>query len=64
VEEPIGVLYDISRKCQLAQLCRKFVAVWCEDKPVTGPVIIEKAESFYDEMYVTDKCTYSEGRSV
>jgi hypothetical protein len=28
-------------------------------EPVIGPVIIEKAESSYDEMKVTDKCTFS-----
>jgi hypothetical protein len=29
-------------------------------KPVTGPVI-EKAKSFYDEMKIADKFTFSEG---
>jgi hypothetical protein len=32
-----------------------------EGKPMTGPMIIEKAESFYDEMKITDKCTHPEG---
>jgi hypothetical protein len=31
-----------------------------EGKPMIGPVIIEKAESFYDEMKVSDKCTFCE----
>jgi hypothetical protein len=28
---------------------------------VTGPMIIKKAMSFYDEMKITNKCTFSEG---
>jgi hypothetical protein len=31
-----------------------------EGKPVTGPMIIQKAKSFYNEMKITDKCTYLE----
>jgi hypothetical protein len=31
-----------------------------EEKLVTGPVIIEKAKSVYDEMKITDKSTFSE----
>jgi hypothetical protein len=27
---------------------------------MSGPVTVEKAESFYDEMSVTEKCTFSE----
>jgi hypothetical protein len=26
-----------------------------------GPIVIGKAKSFYDEMKITDKCTFSEG---
>jgi hypothetical protein len=26
-------------------------------KPVTGPVVVEKAKSFYDGMNITAKCT-------
>jgi hypothetical protein len=33
-----------------------------EGKPVTGPVIVEKTKSFYDEMKITDKCTFYEGK--
>jgi len=25
---------------------------------VTGPIILEKAKSIYDEMEITDKCTF------
>jgi hypothetical protein len=32
-----------------------------EEKPVTGPMIIQKGKSFYDEMRITDKFTFSEG---
>jgi hypothetical protein len=28
---------------------------------VTGALVIGKAKSFYDEMKITDKCTFSEG---
>jgi hypothetical protein len=38
-----------------------FTTMRSEGKPVTGPMIIEKAKSFYDEMKITDKCTFSEG---
>jgi hypothetical protein len=42
-------------------LCKWFTAVCCKGKPVTGPMVIGKAKSFYDELKVTDKCTFSEG---
>jgi Tc5 transposase DNA-binding domain. len=32
-----------------------------EGKPMTQPMIIDKAMSFYNEMKITDKCTFSEG---
>lgn len=32
-----------------------------EEKPVTGPVIVEKTKSFYDEIKITDKCTFYKG---
>jgi len=28
---------------------------------MTGPVIIEKAKYFYDEINITDKCIFSGG---
>jgi hypothetical protein len=31
-----------------------------EGKPVTGPVIIARAQSFYDDKKITDKCKFSE----
>jgi hypothetical protein len=30
-------------------------------KPITGPKIIEKAKSSYDEIKIIHKCTLSEG---
>ena len=42
-------------------LYKWFTAMHSEGKPVTGPMIIEKAKSFYDEMTITYKCTFSEG---
>jgi hypothetical protein len=35
--------------------------VGSKGKLVTEPVIIEKAKSFYDEMKITDSCTFSKG---
>ena len=32
-----------------------------EGIPMTGPVVIRKAESFYDEVEITDKCAFSDG---
>jgi hypothetical protein len=31
-----------------------------KEKPITGPMIIREAKSFYDKVNVTDKCTFSE----
>jgi len=28
---------------------------------MTGPMVIRRAKSFYDEVKVTDKCAFSEG---
>jgi hypothetical protein len=30
-------------------------------KPITGPLIIDRAKSYYDGMKIPDKCTFSEG---
>jgi hypothetical protein len=39
----------------------KWFTVMCpKGKPMTGPMIIQKAESFYDEMNITGKCTFSQ----
>jgi hypothetical protein len=43
-------------------MCKWFIALCCEGKPVTGHMIIETAKSFYDEVKITDKCTFSESR--
>jgi len=52
---------DIEHKLmQLDKAYNWFTAVCLEWKCVTG-TIIETAESFYDEMKRTDKCTFSEG---
>jgi hypothetical protein len=37
------------------------MAVCSERKLMTGPIIIEKTMSFYDEMKIADKYTFSEG---
>jgi hypothetical protein len=33
-----------------------------EEMPMTGPMVIKRAESFYDEVEITDKCAFSEGK--
>jgi hypothetical protein len=38
-----------------------FTAMPSKEKPMTGPVIIEKAEYLYDEMKITGRCTFSLG---
>jgi hypothetical protein len=38
-----------------------FTAVHSKGKAMTGHIIIEEAESFYDEMKITDKCTFYKG---
>jgi hypothetical protein len=40
-------------------LYKWFTAMCSEGKPVTGPMITEKANSFYDQIKVTDKCMFS-----
>jgi hypothetical protein len=42
-------------------LYKWFASMCSEGKPMTGPMIIEKAEHFYDEMEIIDKCVFSEG---
>jgi len=37
-------------------LYKWFTAMCSEAKPMTGPMIIEEAKSFYDEMKIIDKC--------
>jgi hypothetical protein len=55
------IVYVISRKCewpfesslkgpQLAQLDKWFTAMHSIGKPLTGPMITEKAKLVYDEM--------------
>jgi len=38
-----------------------FTAVCSKGKPVTGPMMIKKAKSFYEEMEITDKCAFPKG---
>lgn len=58
-----GPLQAIDSQPKLAQLdkvlCQWFTAIHSEEKPVTGPVIIEKANSFYDQIKITEKCMFS-----
>jgi hypothetical protein len=42
-------------------LHKRFKVMHCSGKPKTGPMIIEKAKYFYDEIKITDKCAFSEG---
>jgi hypothetical protein len=41
-------------------LYKWFTAMHSKGKPMIGPMIIEKAKSFYDEMKIADKCTLSD----
>jgi len=38
-------------------LYKWFTAMCSEGKPVAGPMIIEKANAFYDQIKITDKCS-------
>jgi len=38
-----------------------FTAMHSKGKSMTGPVITEKAKYLYDEMQITDRCTFSQG---
>jgi hypothetical protein len=37
------------------------MAVHSEGRSMAGQMIIEKGESFYDVVKITDMCTFSEG---
>jgi len=43
-------------------LCKWFTAMCSEEKLVTGPMIIQKAKSFYGELKITEKFTFCEGQ--
>lgn len=48
--------------CWLDKMLHKwFTAVHCKGKDMTGPMITEEEESFYDEMKITGKCTFYKG---
>jgi len=40
-------------------LYKSFTAPHSKQKPMAEPKINEKAKYFYDEMKITDKCTFS-----
>jgi hypothetical protein len=42
-------------------LYKWFTAMHLKGKPVAGRVIIEKAESFYDRIKITDRCAFCSG---
>jgi hypothetical protein len=42
-------------------LYKWFTATCSKGKPMTGLTIMEKANTFYNEMKICDKCTYSDG---
>lgn len=41
-------------------LCKWFTAMYSKAKPVTWPMVVEKAKS-YDGMNITATCTMSDG---
>jgi hypothetical protein len=50
----------VPKLAQLDKVLYKwFIAMHSEGKPVTGPMIIEKANSFYDQIKITEKCMFS-----
>jgi hypothetical protein len=42
-------------------LCKWFTEIHSDGKDVSGATVIEKAKSFYNEIKITHKCTFSEG---
>jgi len=48
---------------KLAQLDKRmwFTALHSKGKSMTGPVITEKAKYLYNEVPITDRCTFSQG---
>ena len=75
MEHPITINYSINWKCnapfqvtdlqgpKLAQLDKmlhkSFTVPHSKQKPMAEPMILGKAKYFYDEMKITDKCTFS-----
>jgi hypothetical protein len=57
---------EMLKQCKLLHLekvmCKWFTAMYSEETLVTGPMIIQKVKSFYDELKITDKFTFCEGR--
>lgn len=48
--------------CELDEVLYKwFVVQRSEGKPVSGPLIIEKAKMFYESMQITEPCAFSDG---
>lgn len=46
---------------QLYKMLYKWpTAMHSEGKPMAGHMVIEKDESFHDEVKMSDKCTFSE----
>jgi hypothetical protein len=43
------------------KLYKWFTAVCSEGGPVTGPVVIENVECFYDETKITERCILCDG---
>jgi hypothetical protein len=44
---------------QWDKMCKWFTVLHSEGQPMIGSIITEKAKSFYDEIQITDKCTFS-----
>jgi hypothetical protein len=41
-------------------LYKRSTVIHSEGKLMTGPMVIEKARCFYDEIKMTDKCTFAD----
>lgn len=57
--------WEMLKQCKLLRLekvlWKWFTAMCSEEKLVTGPMIIQKVKTFYDELKITDKFTFYEG---
>ena len=53
----------ILKEPKLAQLDKRvwFTAMHSKGRSMTGTVVIERAKYLYDEMKITDRCTFSQG---
>jgi hypothetical protein len=61
--ESVNDFFKTLKEPKLVQLDKGlwFTAMHSKGKSMSGPVIIEKTKYLYDEMQITDRCTFSQG---